>query len=100
MHIVHALQSDLTEGEKPSTFSNGVLGFLFKVMPDSYFDEMKKKNPDVDIEYHDEFLLGLAEQESNSDGEKRDPLDMTKFVQLLDYNRRWTYSGSLTTIPA
>ena len=24
---------------------------------------------------------------------------MTKFVNLLDFNRRWTYQGSLTTIP-
>ena len=26
-------------------------------------------------------------------------LDLTKFVQLLQYNRRWTYTGSLTTAP-
>jgi carbonic anhydrase len=26
-------------------------------------------------------------------------LDLTKFVNLLNYNRRWTYPGSLTTAP-
>jgi carbonic anhydrase len=26
-------------------------------------------------------------------------LDLTKFVELLNYNRRWTYQGSLTTAP-
>lgn len=26
-------------------------------------------------------------------------LDLTKFVQLLKYNSRWTYTGSLTTAP-
>ena len=27
------------------------------------------------------------------------PLDLTRFVDLLKFNRRWTYQGSLTTIP-
>ena len=26
-------------------------------------------------------------------------LDLTQFVQLLKYNSRWTYTGSLTTAP-
>lgn len=26
-------------------------------------------------------------------------LNLTKFVQELRYNRRWTYTGSLTTAP-
>merc|ERR1711990_469115 len=100
MHVVHSLQSDLTKGDKPSQFSNGVMGFLFKVMPDSYFEEIKKNNPDFDVEYQDNFLKGLAELEAQKKhGEEREPLDMTKFVKLLDFNRRWTYSGSLTTIP-
>ena len=75
------------------------MGFLFKVMPDSYFEDIKKNNPDFDVEYHDMFLKGLAELEAQSKGEKREPLDMTKFVKLLDFNKRWTYAGSLTTIP-
>lgn len=99
MHIVHALESDLTKGEKPSQFSNGVMGFIFKVKPDSYFEEMKKKNPKIDIEFHDNFLLGIAENEAKNKEGNREPLDMTEFVKLLDYNRRWTYQGSLTTIP-
>ena len=75
------------------------MGFMFKCMPDSYFDEMKKSNPDVDIDYHDKFLAELAETEASSQGGEREPLDLTEFVRLLDFNRRWTYSGSLTTIP-
>ena len=75
------------------------MGFMFKCMPDSYFDEMKKSNPDVDIDYHDKFLADLAETEASSQGGEREPLDLTEFVRLLDFNRRWTYNGSLTTIP-
>jgi hypothetical protein len=96
----------------------GVLGFLFKVMPDSYFKKMMKKNPD--ILYHDEFLMNLVdeekheqlmmEQKGSAEDEEDDmqpqeknldesPLNMGKFVDLLDYNRRYTYQGSLTTAP-
>ena len=32
-------------------------------------------------------------------GPKSKLLDLTKFIQLLQYNRRWTYTGSLTTAP-
>lgn len=64
MHIVHSVQSDLVgEGKDKSQFSNGVMGFMFKCMPDSYFDEIKKENPKVDIEYHDKFLADLAATE-------------------------------------
>lgn len=31
--------------------------------------------------------------------EEQEPLDLHEFVELLDFNRRWTYQGSLTTIP-
>lgn len=68
-------------------------------MPDSYFEEVKKSNPEVDIDFHDNFLSDLATTEANSTGEDKELLDMTKFVKLLDLNRRWTYQGSLTTIP-
>ena len=53
MHIVHGIQSDLTpDKEGGAQFSNGVLGFLFKVVPDSYF----KTHDD----FHDDFLYKLA----------------------------------------
>lgn len=35
----------------------------------------------------------------DDDVEEKEPLDMHEFVALLDFNRRWTYQGSLTTIP-
>ena len=41
MHIVHGLSSCTTKnGKNLSQFSNGVMGFLFKVMPDSYFSQL------------------------------------------------------------
>lgn len=46
MHIVHAMPKNVE-----SQFSNGVLGFIFKVVKDDYFD----KNDD----YHDKFLQKL-----------------------------------------
>ena len=30
---------------------------------------------------------------------EKSPLDLKKFVQLVDFNRRFTYQGSLTTAP-
>jgi hypothetical protein len=41
----------------------GVLGFMFKVMPDSYFEEKKKENPN--ILFHDEFLMNLVDEEKH-----------------------------------
>ena len=32
-------------------------------------------------------------------GQPKKQLDLSKFVQELRYNRRWTYAGSLTTAP-
>ena len=64
MHIVHSLQSDLVgEDDTKSQFSNGVMGFIFKTMPDSYFDRIKQENPEVEIDYHDKFLADLAASE-------------------------------------
>jgi carbonic anhydrase len=68
-------------------------------MPESYFEGIKKDNPGVDIEFHDKYLSDMVDTEMKRSDEDRKPLDMTKFVELLDYNRRWTYQGSLTTIP-
>jgi hypothetical protein len=70
MHIVHKIQKELhphkTEAEDPndinrtSQFVGGVLAFLFKVMPDSYFVDRSKENPE--ILFHDAFLLMLVDE--------------------------------------
>ena len=54
LHIVHGIESDLAHPrhEGGSQFSNGVLGFLFKIVPDSYFES--------NSEGHDRFLFKLA----------------------------------------
>jgi hypothetical protein len=64
MHIVHGLSSEISSGKTLSQFSNGVLGFLFKVMPDSYFTSMNQNNPQVDIDFHDKFLASIAASET------------------------------------
>jgi len=89
MHIVHALQPEYVSGNpsQKSQFTNGVLGFLFRAVKDDYFT-----NNGVD-DFHDRFLATML---TDQVGQK---LDMTKFVQSLNYDRRWTYPGSLTTTP-
>jgi len=88
-------------------------------MPDSYFDDIKRNvapEHQHTVDFHDRFLSDLVDTESarmNEAGkqksffslksdeakEEKAPLDMHEFVELLDFNRRWTYQGSLTTIP-
>lgn len=57
MHIVNFIEdkhnpNQLSKGKaEASQFFAGVLGFMFNVMPDSYFEERKVENPD--ILYHD-----------------------------------------------
>lgn len=90
MHVVHQMDPELTNADsnKKSQFSHGVLGFLFKAVPDNYFGRNG-----VD-DYHDQFLNGiLDDQQYNS------KLDLTKFVHKLKFHKRWTYQGSLTTTP-
>ena len=41
----------------------------------------------------------MLEESKTKYGGQGPPLDLQKFVQLLQYNRRWTYTGSLTTAP-
>jgi len=41
----------------------------------------------------------MLEESKTKYGNKGPPLDLSKFVQLLQFNRRWTYTGSLTTAP-
>jgi len=86
MHVVHGLEPSLLNGSKKSQFTNGVLGFLFKAVRDDYF-----LNEGVD-DYHDKFLNAMID-------ERRTKLDLTKFVNKLNKDKRWTYPGSLTTTP-
>ena len=57
---------------------------------------MKVKYPQAEIEWHDKFMLELVEDEKNSTGFE---LDLKEFVNKVDFNKRWTYQGSLTTAP-
>lgn len=91
LHIVHGIQSDLAPGQQGcSQFSNGVLGFIFKVVPDAYFED----NSDS----HDRFLFKLT-QEYVAGYQNMIRLNFTTFVQELQFAKRWTYQGSLTTAP-
>lgn len=94
MHIVHALEpKHVSEKEEDkSQFTNGVLGFFFKAVPDDFEFELQGLT-----DYHDRFLKKMLEAEKA--GDKNEKIDLTKFVKLLNYNRRWTYPGSLTTAP-
>ena len=110
MHIVHFIDEKIdptkigANNRAASQFFAGVLGFIFKVMPDSYFASRKVQNPD--ILYHDKFLSALVDEEKHKqmamDGtamSKQSPLNLKRFVELVDFNRRFTYQGSLTTAP-
>ena len=64
-----------------------MLGFLFKAVKDDWF-----ANNGVD-DFHDQWLNTMLTSKNRTN------LDMTKFVKMLNYNKRWTYQGSLTTTP-
>ena len=100
MHIVHLM--DQIREHNNSQFGAGVLGFFFKVMPEEYFEEMNMRYPQADIEWHDRFMLELVKDENeraepNEEGMGK--LDLSEFVKKVDFNKRWTYQGSLTTAP-
>lgn len=61
MHVVHELDTDWkTDGstqDKKSQFTNGVLGFLFKAVPDDYFTKNK-----ID-DYHDKYLQDMLKEQ-------------------------------------
>lgn len=94
MHILHVLDSK--KDHKKSQIGAGVLGFFFKVMPEEYFQSMNTKYPKADIEWHDNFMLDLIEDEQNSSSSQ---LDLQEFVNKVNFNKRWTYQGSLTSDP-
>ena len=90
LHIVHAIQPEFAADKKGvSQFSHGVLGFLFKVVPD---DDFKIIN-----DFHDRFLRKMIEDYRMSGISQL--IDWTEFVDNVNYDRRWTYPGSLTTAP-
>ena len=75
---------------------------MFKVMPDEYFNHINTLYPKVEIDWHDKFLTELVnEQNSKKDAwfSIEENLDLTEFIQRVNYNKRWTYQGSLTTAP-
>ena len=63
LHIVHKIENKFKVGVD-TQFSNGVMGFLFKCMPESYFLDINSKHPEVDIYYHDKFLSDMVDLES------------------------------------
>ena len=147
MHVVHrmdpfnsprslqlSISDEQAEELQISQFIAGVIGFLFKVKPDRYFDKILKENPISNIDYHDRFLERLVAEEANAvnresalqgdtsstelhkksdknkkienamtkasmEKEDEKELDLAEFVSLLNYDRRWTYQGSLTSAP-
>ena len=110
MHIVHFIDEKIdptkigADNPAASQFFAGVLGFIFKVETDEYFESRKAENPN--ILYHDQFLSALVDEEKHKqmalDGtasSAQNHLNLKKFVELVDFNRRFTYQGSLTTAP-
>jgi len=91
MHIVHGLVPDK---KQPSKFTNGVLGFIFRAVPDDFEFPIHGLS-----DYHDKFLRRMLVESKNRETPSKKKLDLTKFVSELRYNRRWTYNGSLTTAP-
>lgn len=96
MHIVHALEPKYVKGDAvadKSQFTNGVVGVLFKAVPDDFEFGLYGLT-----DYHDRFLRKMLEAEKNpAPTTEFDKLDLTKFIKMLNYNRRWTFQGSLTT---
>jgi hypothetical protein len=92
MHIVHGVVPD---PKQPTRFTNGVLGFFFKAVPDDFEFAMHGLS-----DYHDKFLKAmLVESLHGKQGQPKKTLNLTKFIKEVRYNRRWTYTGSLTTAP-
>jgi hypothetical protein len=67
MHIVNFIDDKISpmkvgaDNANASQFFAGVLGFMFKVMPDDYFESRKSENPN--ILYHDQFLSALVDEQ-------------------------------------
>lgn len=91
MHIVHGFEPGVKGQTK---LSHGVLGFFFKAVPDDFPFGLHGAT-----DFHDRYMRKMLEDSKNKNGPKGKNLDLTKFVQLLQFNRRWTYTGSLTTAP-
>ena len=91
MHIVHGFEPGVKDKTK---LSHGVLGFLFKAVHDDFPFHMHGGT-----DFHDRYLRQMLEESKTKYGHQGPPLDLNKFVALLQFNRRWTYTGSLTTAP-
>ena len=67
MHIVHMIDAKIdptkigSDNPEAAQFFAGVLGFIFKVETDEYFNSRKAKNPK--ILFHDQFLKALIDEE-------------------------------------
>jgi len=57
----------------------------------------------VDEQKHKELLIeNMNKQEDwtpNKKNTEESPLNLCRFVELIDFNKRFTYQGSLTTAP-
>lgn len=92
MHIVHGV---VPNGRNETTrFTNGVLGFFFKAVPDDFEFSIHGLT-----DYHDKFLKKMLVESATGRHTTDKLLNLTKFVSQLRVDRRWTYTGSLTTAP-
>lgn len=91
MHIVHAFEP---EAKTKTVLSHAVLGFFFKAVPDDYPFALQGGT-----DYHDRYLRKMLDESKLSEGDVDRRINLTKFVSMLQFNRRWTYTGSLTTAP-
>lgn len=91
MHIVHGFEP---EAKAKTVLSHGVLGFFFKAVPDNYPFALQGGT-----DYHDRFLRKMLDESKMGAAHEGKKLNLTKFVSMLCFNRRWTYTGSLTTAP-
>jgi len=64
---------------------------MFNAVDEDFFDN------NCISDYHDQFLRTMLQD--RKDMKSGQSLDLTKFVRMLNYGRRWTYSGGLTTAP-
>ena len=75
MHVVHGVAPD---NENPTRFTNGVLGFFFKAVPDDFEFSVHGLT-----DYHDVFLKRMLVESKDKKAPTKKLLNLTKFVQLL-----------------
>lgn len=72
MHIVHGIEPD---AKKHTKMSHGVLGFLFKAVPDDFPFGLHGQT-----DYHDQYLRVMLEDSKYKNGPKGRKIDLNKFV--------------------